>query len=76
MADAPEGAEAGLYDKLRALVEKGAEVVQPEHLNTVPALLTASRTHNDTVHGYVGAIMEECGAKYKPGRGFADAKII
>ena len=63
VAEAPEGAEAALYEKLRILVEKrkGAVVVQPPALSTVDALLEASHRHNSTVHDYLGAIMAECG---------------
>ena len=63
VAEAPEGTEARLFEKLGALAAKceGAVATQPDHLNTVEKLLAASEEFNDRVHEVLGKFVAAFG---------------
>ena len=67
VSDAPEGSEARLLEMLAALAKKteGATARQPDELNTVEALIEASREHNDRVHAQLRSLVQAFGGYYE-----------
>ena len=67
VSDAPEGSEARLFEMLAALAKKteGATASQPDELNTVEALIEASREHNDHVHAQLRSLVQAFGGYYE-----------
>ena len=67
VSDAPEGSEARLLEMLAALAKQteGATASQPDELNTVEALIEASREHNDRVHAQLRSLVQAFGGQYE-----------